>query len=788
MVPMSENGAAARVVPAWQRIVAALANIAARWSLIAIAALLPIFIIPVPWILVGQAKVLLLASLLLITLIAWAIARVAERSLLLPKNVLLLSTTFLPLAYAASALASGASMASFVSGSAEQDTVVGVCLFYTLMMLTALTISRKESAFARILQAFLLGSGVLVVLQIARLIMPTFLTFGGALQGSTASLVGSWHDLGIILGLLVFLGVALYRTPLASGFWKWLIAGTGIAAYLLLFITNETDVWYTLAAAVFFYGGYRWCIAFVRERVSLVPSLARSRTWIAFFAVIGLSLILSPFVYAHLPGSLQIVQTEIRPSWQGTLAIGEKVLSGKSGFIFGSGPNTFAQAWGRFKPASVNTTLFWNIDFVRGVGLVPTSFITVGALGIIAWLLLLGGLAWSMWRFFSDRNSLAPPGRAYTAAALFASLYLTAFLVLYVPGTSVVALTFLFLGFLAALEIARDRKASTFIFGWRHWSEALYALVFLVIIALLSLATATALRATVSNVFLGRAAAYTASGQLAQAGAFVQRAIDAFPSNDGAQRAAVQIGLARLSELVASAKTDDAAKAELQTTLSTTIQHGLAAVSINGGDYQNWLALASLYRQLAGVGVEGASDNARKAYEHAIAENPTNPLLYTQLAQLAISQNDLGAALEDLDRALSLKNDFPAAFYFRSQVEASQKNFVEAEADAAAAADLASADPLGWYNLGSIYYSAGEYASAVSPLEKAASLQSDYADALYMLGLTYYKLGRHDEAIARMQQVADLNPNNASVASALRSFKNAATTTPASAPTRGGIQ
>ncbi|KKW05574.1 MAG: hypothetical protein UY39_C0056G0002 [Candidatus Kaiserbacteria bacterium GW2011_GWC2_49_12] len=38
-----------------------------------------------------------------------------------------------------------------------------------------------------------------------------------------------------------------------------------------------------------------------------------------------------------------------------------------------------------YKPLGVNFTEFWNVDFYSGVGFIPTSFVTVGLLGVVAW-------------------------------------------------------------------------------------------------------------------------------------------------------------------------------------------------------------------------------------------------------------------------------------------------------------------------------------------------------------------------------------------------------------------
>lgn len=757
----------------------------ARWCIFLLAALLPVFIVPVPWALVGQAKILLLGSMVVLGLAAWIAGRFIEGSIVLPRSILFLSVSLLPVAYTLSALFSGGSASSFVGGSAEQDTVVVVCMLYSLFALTALTF-RGFPSRSHLIRAFLLGSLVLVVFQLVRLAIPASLTLWGALQGSASSIVGSWHDLGIIAGLLVFMACAFESAPVAGGrLWKWLLRALGAGAFLLLLVANILDVWYVLASTALLFGIYQSYIAYAAETLPPTAILKRVKVWIALFVITVLCAVGSTAIYSHLPAQLQIAQLEVRPSWQGTFAIGEKVLSGKGGLIFGSGPNTFVRDWGRFKPAGVNATVFWNTGFTQGVGIIPTAFVTVGILGIIGWLLPFLGLLWSILRLLRDRRVGNPPLRAYTAVTLFAVLYLMAFLTMYVPGIAIVSLAFLFLGILVASETNEHGISIRLSLSLREyaWKHILNSIVVIVVGVLLVFAAATALRATLSDLYLGRAASdFSTSGDIGKAGKLVGSALAIFPQNDNAQRAAVELGFARLSELIASGKTDDAAKQQLQSTLSDTIEHGLAAVSIDGNDYLNWLALAGLYQNLAGVGIQGAFENAKAAYEKAILQNPTNPLPLAQLAQLEIAQGNTTVALDDLNKAIALKSDFPAAYYFRSQIEASRNDFVSAARDAATAADLVPSDPAGWYNLGAIRYAAGSYADAAAPLERAVSLQENYANAMYVLSLTYEKLGRRGDALAIMEKIAVLNPDNALVTQAIKRIKNSPSLAPQTQP------
>ena len=85
----------------------------------------------------------------------------------------------------------------------------------------------------------------------------------------------------------------------------------------------------------------------------------------------------------YVASVFNISQVEARPSWTTTLSIAGGTY--KSSPIFGSGPNTFPEQWWAFRPDAVNATPFWNVNFESGVGMIPTSFVTTGMLGALAW-------------------------------------------------------------------------------------------------------------------------------------------------------------------------------------------------------------------------------------------------------------------------------------------------------------------------------------------------------------------------------------------------------------------
>jgi tetratricopeptide (TPR) repeat protein len=730
----------------------------AEWSVLILCALLPFFFIPVAWASIASAKMLLAILITVVAALAWTVGSFNDGTLRVPKSFLLAACALIPVAYIISALATGASRASFI-GSVGQDTVVAVAIWYVLLFVCANVLAVDAQKITTGLRAFLAGGAVLALVQFLHIAFPE-LTFGGVLVGAAVSAVGSWHDLGILSALMLFFSLALISSSVAGNrFWRFLLTGIALASFAVLLVVNLGDVWLGLGGLGLFFAAYLWDSSRAEGAPASLQPPRPALWWVAFGVIAILMYWAGPFVHGVLPQPLRVAQFEVRPSWQGTFTIGQQVFTEPRSLFFGSGPNTFTREWSLYKPLAVNGTEFWNTDFYFGVGFIPTSVVTVGIVGLIAWIAVIIALLFSVARAFRMRGVRTGSGvvRGTLAAG---ALFLTIFHILYIPGPALSALTFILFGLLIAAELSsgvvRDFSAKLSFGAWKGRIFSVSLCVFAVAVLFTGIQS---VRALVSDVLVNRAvAAYSTGGDIAGASRAIAGAIAVDSRNDRARLAAVEVGLLQLAELVAANDTSDAARNLLQSTLTKTIEHGLAAVSIESRNYQNWLVLARLYGELAGVGVEGAEANARTAYQQAAADNPTSPLPLLGLAQLdLIGEND-AAAREHLEAALALKSDLAAAHFLLSQIHARANDLPKAHAAAAAAAELVPEDPLGWYNLGTILYAEADYQNAALALERAAGIQNDYANALFLLGLSYSKLDRNPDALATLKAVAVLSP------------------------------
>ncbi|MSU74026.1 tetratricopeptide repeat protein [Candidatus Kaiserbacteria bacterium] len=743
----------------------------AQWSMTLLISLLPIFFIPIVWITTVQAKVILIALLLLVSAISWISARFVEGNVRVPASLVLAGGLLIPLAYACSVAFSGVAQISLVGSGVEQDTLAFACILYAALALSAFIFSGVQNGGVNVLRGLSIGVLLLLGLEVVHFVVPG-LSLGGVIASQTGNAFGNWHEFAIVLGFFVVLGLAIRTTAAAAGLWKYLFYLACLVSLGFLVIANFFDVWAALCAA-----------AVVALAVDLSATRARSGhiafswgahgVWVAVVVLAVFSMIFGGYINNVLPSRIKIAHVEVRPSWQGTMDIGGAALTQPASLFFGAGPNTFAREWGLYKPASVNQTLFWNTDFNVGIGSIPTSFITTGILGILAWIVFVVMLLWTSVRALVRRGQDAPDTH-YAAALGLASGYLVTFLILYVPGPALTTLTFLVAGLLVAFSLparlAQPLYASLRGGSIRSVAQSSALAVFGVAVIIASLGVSRVLS---SEILLNRSIVVFNETKDAQAAStLIRQALWVNPSSARAHRLAVQLGLVQLQALAAQADTkDEAARSQLQVTLRETIQHGLDAVAINGNDYQNWLELAGLYQQLAGVKVAGAYENARAAYQRARIESPSSPVPLFQLAQLEVLEGHKDIALQNLAAAVQLKPDFAAAYYAASQVYASNGDFKNALSAAALATQYAPQDPLAWYNAGAIAYANKDYTNAIAALEQALTLQSNYANAEYVLGLAYYDAGRPADSLKVFEALATLEPNQQVVQDAIKNLR-----------------
>jgi tetratricopeptide (TPR) repeat protein len=765
---------------------------AAIWALIVASGLSLIAFIPSQTIPFLYTKISILAIGGLVALVLFILARLRRGNVIVPPLALLGALWIVPVAYALSALFSGQSfVTSFFGTDLETDTLGFVVLMAALATLAALAFRRTPHYRAFFKWGAVLF-GLVLVVQLGFVfvgkVAPKLVT-------PTVNLVGSFNDFGILVGLGIVLSLLALRFLEVAGRVRIGLYVGGAVALLLLALVNSQVIWGLVALVAL--GLFIEAIMKKRpmgddadfEGVAVVSGEREVMSegegaslgaplitlLVALFFLIGSSTIGNALVSAFNASVI-----DVRPSWQSTFDVGSHTYA--SSPIFGSGPGTFGQQWLAFRDRSLNDTIFWNVDFPSGIGYIPTSFVTTGVVGVLAWLAFLGLLVFIGFRALLFRTPSDPFMRFVSLASFTGALYVLVLAVLSEPGPMVLMVGYLMLGvFVSSLRYGRERREYGVIFA--RSPRVGFVIVFGLTLLLLAsvVAAYVVVERYLANVSYAQAAVAYSKGDLAGATTGVNRSI-LFAPSERAYQLASAIGIGRMRQ-IASDTTLSASDAQqqFQAALTGGIQAGTTATRLWPKDYQNWVMLGNVYETVVPLNIDGAYDNAKTAFEKAEALAPTNPALPFTLAQLEIAKGNAAAAEADLGKAITLKRDYTQAIFLLSQLQAQEGKAKEALQAAEAAAYFAPNDPTVLFQVGILRSANGNTDGAIQALQKAIQVNPQYANAHFFLGVMYATKGQLDKALGELQAVAGFSADNAkAVASDIQTLQAGKNPFPAS--------
>ncbi len=758
------------------------------WALFAtLVAAIFIFIpsVAVPF---TTTKTFLLAAGVIITLALYILARLGRGNVILPP-FMLIGALWLPvLAYILSATFSGTLFTNALWGSSLEPDTLGFMFVATILATLAAFMLRRPEHYRSFLTIGSWVLGVVVVLQVLVVVVGQFWpnTIAPAF-----SILGSLEDLAFFLGLGIIGILITLREINLSKRAHYIRIAILVGSLFLLAIANSTLVW-TLVALISL-GLFVETIMQRKLRTSDVdvddvavvdeaPSSEGgegSHSLIVPLAVLAVSLFfLIPAMSNEqdslansLSQKLNINIVNVRPSWESTLAVGQKVYA--TAPVFGSGPGTFGIEWLKYRDASLNSTVFWNVDFSSGIGFVPTSFVTTGLIGIIAWVLFLGLFIMFGLRMLILRAPQDAFIRHVALLSFVASVYFFIVAIFGLPSTVILALAFVFAGiFVSTTRYAANSQQWGIVFA-RSPRLGFLVVFSLTIVLLGSVAVAYSLVGHyIATSELAKSRAAFSTGNLDIASAAAKNSIVFAPSAAAYQ---IEAGVAsvQLDRIAASSTmSTSVAQQAFQAQLSGGINAALTATRLSPSDYQNWIILGNLYAKAVPLSVAGAYDSAKTAYEKGKMLNPTNPQIPYILAQLDIAHRDIKAAKSNLKEAIMLKQDYIDAIFLLSQLEVQDGNVKDALTAALAAAYFTPNNPNILYQVGILSAAQNDFVGAGNALAAAVEVSPQFANARYILSAIYAKRGDMKNALAQMQAIADMSNDNAvAVASQLADLK-----------------
>jgi tetratricopeptide (TPR) repeat protein len=591
---------------------------------------------------------------------------------------------------------------------------------------------------------------------------------------NTIGTVNSW---GLFLASLIPVSLALFFA--SKGYKKVLFSIATLVLFAGLVVANYINIWIAiLIAMAFFMFLALWKTKKADQKLLMVPT-----TIIALALIIGIFRI-------PIPG-LPVTPLEVTPSLKATIdtVLGMAKSSIKD-LAFGWGPGTFKYGWSKFKDTSLNQTIFWNIRFLRGRNEMVQLPGTIGLVGTVVYLSLMGfaivkGLK-GMPRLEDDKDEKKQGFWLLALGILSSFVALTAAKFLQPKNVTIDFLWWFFLANIVVLTVKRTKPLKL-----EADSKINFVFSFVTILVLIGGIFFLYLEGTRYWAEIKYVQAVTRPVNFQTARNILLQAIRLNPQEEIFWQDLAQVYLLQKDREIL--RTDISNEQKSQTVanlIANAVAASRRATEINPFNVANWQVLGATYRQIIALS-QGAFDWSVRSYEKALDLEPTNPFILVELGRSYLTQaritqdaterdSRLQRAQEYFRRAMDMKPDYARAYYQMALVYEAQGKREEAistlENIKAMAPFLVDYNPLNdvglAFQLGILYRLNGDNDKAQAEFERAVSINPNYSNARYFLGLIYDQKGETAKAIAQFEVIEKLNPDNQEIKKILANLRN----------------
>jgi hypothetical protein len=150
----------------------------------------------------------------------------------------------------------------------------------------------------------------------------------GVLGGSTATLIGSWGDLGIFFGFIALFCVVTLELAGLKKVVKWLVAIIGIIAIIFLMAMNIGIIWTVLGFVTLLLSLYLFSFAYWDTESHSYKKTERVPWYVmGLFVISAVSIFFGGFFNNLASRHQNITWNDVRPSWSMTVRVAEKSFS-----------------------------------------------------------------------------------------------------------------------------------------------------------------------------------------------------------------------------------------------------------------------------------------------------------------------------------------------------------------------------------------------------------------------------------------------------------------------------
>ena len=468
--------------------------------------------------------------------------------------------------------------------------------------------------------------------------------------------------------------------------------------------------------------------------------------------------------------------SEILPSQKVSWSIAFQGV--KESPLVGSGLGNFSYLFNKFKPESFLNSSVWQIRFDKPISYFTELIGTTGILGVLSYLLLIGMFLLVSFMVVNGKDA-SSHNSLFTLSILLAFIALVISQFFYYQDTT---LAFAFWFFLAFGVVSWKKVVKETTFSFKDFPEIglICTVVFWAILFGFLFFSFTMGKLYVADTYyrdyltnptemkltLEEANSLQKAGQLADS------------------RTVYHIILARayLGELVNEAQKTEPDNQRLANIVALTVAEGKRAVELSPNRVTAQETLGFIYRDIRGL-AEGATEWGITVLEKAIALEPRNPILISELAKFYVGEEgDMEKAKELFSKALEVKSDYVDAAVSLSILEENEGNTEEAIRLMEELVSKVPSSVDARFQFGRLYYNQEQYDKAIEQFEIVMQLFPNHSNSIYSLGLAYQKKGDKTKALEMFKKVLELNPGNIEIQNRINEVTGVSTLEPEAEP------
>ena len=567
---------------------------------------------------------------------------------------------------------------------------------------------------------------------------------------------GSFEDFSIYLSVMsVFiLGFSIHKSfEILPHF--WLLKVTWIVGLFLLALINFIPAWILMILSLILFA-----LNIYKAKLGTEYKLPQLKRITALFILLSAVMLVMNFTFTGQSGSLKSrLATNFHLDFVNSRLIA--IESFKDNPILGQGGENYKIAFSKYRSSKMNNLAWWDKRFKKSFSYICDVFVATGFVGFILFLVFLSSILFVYMKLLGlSWQKKNEPKIHFFHNVFFLGVQIVFSFFLYNTNINLLFVFVVILGisnFIVREFSIKEMKFSEKIpkdFFIKKEKERVFMIVLGLLFVLSFLTLAYRTKAVFAQI------SFENSNEATDLLLKEKMLVDA--NNMNPKQVNYKIALSRFYKNKIDKIIKDSKKLKpgsFEEELNLSIMAGKNAISLAPNSVQAYELLALIYRDIADFSPDSRILSIT-AFERASELEPTNPVLFLELAKLYFDAHRIDKAEEAARKSLAMKEDFLEAKFFLSLLMIESGNFEEA-LDGLKSMEGSFLDVSVRYEIGRIYFNQKDYIGAKEKFSEVIKLHPTHSNALYSLALSFEKLNRASEALVYYKKVLNLNPDNA---------------------------